>query len=355
MIKITYGTSIHPKDISNKIIRSLLINDTITIPKNIKLNTIFDDPHFGMEKFLKIEIDNKTYIYNENRKDDIIIKLTSNEILNLNNNNLEKILILYVTHTCNENYKLFIKNGIFHSKNINFLFIFNGCNYDKNLFKIINEYSNVNILLRNNIGYDFGGWTDGLFLPYNKLQNKIIDICSNTLETEDDYIYKHYDKFIFINSTIIGPLYNDLNWPYTYINKLNKKVKLVGHSSNEVPINSEFSDQSIYILKNIYNIDYANKKTPHIQSMFFVIDNIGLKILINYNLFKVGNYVYQNEYDKVKLICQCEISMSSILLYHNFYLFSFDGIHKGIISNNTINNNDQFEYKNDINYFRGHK
>ena len=38
---------------------------------------------------------------------------------------------------------------------------------------------------RNNIGYDFGGW-------------------SNALLTND--LYKNYDNFIFANSSVIGPL-----------------------------------------------------------------------------------------------------------------------------------------------------
>lgn len=352
MIRAEYRTLRNSKDVTDILIKSFIKDDILFISKDIELNEIFGDVDFGLEKYLKIETNNKIYTFNEKYNKDIIVKLKPKEIDNKNNS--EKILILYVTHIYNENYKLFIENGIFKSKNINFIIILNGCDYEENIYKITNEYSNVNILLRKNIGYDFGGWTDALFLPFNKLKNKIIDIRSNILETNDDYTYKHYNKFIFINSTIKGPIEYDPKWVYTYTNKINEKIKLVGHSSNEVPINSVFSDQSIFILKHIYNIDYKNKKTPHIQSAFFVTDNIGLKILIDYKLFSNGNYVYQNENDKVKLICQCEISMSSILLYNNFYLFSFTDIFKGIINNENenINNNDQNEYKN---YFIGHK
>ena len=91
---------------------------------------------------------------------------------------MAKILVLYVFHIYNERVNHFIKNCIFDDENIDFIIISNNKN---NKFEVPN---NVKTLFRENIGYDFGGWSDALLI---------------------NNLYKNYDKFIFVNSSVIGP------------------------------------------------------------------------------------------------------------------------------------------------------
>jgi hypothetical protein len=90
-----------------------------------------------------------------------------------------KLLVLYVFHQYNDRVDNFFKHSIFYDKNIDFLLI---CN-DKsvNIDDKITHY-NVSVFYRDNLGYDFGGWSDGLL--------------TNNL-------YKNYTHFIFVNSSVI--------------------------------------------------------------------------------------------------------------------------------------------------------
>jgi hypothetical protein len=98
---------------------------------------------------------------------------TVNNMMNNSVNNVKsKILVLYVFHIYNDIVKEFINKCIFYDEYIDFIIISNN---KKNIFNAPNY---VKILFRDNIGTDFGGWSDGLL--------------TNNL-------YKNYDKFIFIN------------------------------------------------------------------------------------------------------------------------------------------------------------
>ena len=70
------------------------------------------------------------------------------------------------------------------------------------LILIITFLSLRNIEHLDNIGYDFGGWSDALL--------------TNNL-------YENYDNFIFANSSVIGPFLPDYckgKWSYKIINIL---------------------------------------------------------------------------------------------------------------------------------------
>jgi hypothetical protein len=81
---------------------------------------------------------------------------------------MTKILVLYVFHIFNKRVEHFIKNCIFKDKNIDFLLISN----DKDHVFDVPFY--VNTMIRDNIGYDFGGWSDALLTNnlYKKTQTK---------------------------------------------------------------------------------------------------------------------------------------------------------------------------------------
>ena len=61
---------------------------------------------------------------------------------------------------------------------------------------------------RENLGYDFGAWSYGLY-------------------TDD--LYKNYDTFIFVNSSVVGPFlpfYFDGKWSDIFLKGLNNNVSL---------------------------------------------------------------------------------------------------------------------------------
>ena len=69
-------------------------------------------------------------------------------------------------------------------------------------------------IIRKNIGLDFGGWSEGLL--------------------RDDY-YKKFNRFIFINSSVMGPfvkITEKENWVELFCQKLTNNVVLVGSTIN---------------------------------------------------------------------------------------------------------------------------
>ena len=84
---------------------------------------------------------------------------------------------------------------------------------------------------RENLGYDFGAWS-----------------CA-------DDLYKNYDTFIFVNSSVVGPFipfYFDGKWSDIFLKGLNNNVRLFGS-----PINKEYRNhvQSyVYAMKKHKNI-----------------------------------------------------------------------------------------------------
>jgi len=121
---------------------------------------------------------------------------------------MTKVLVLYVFHLYNERVKTFIDNCIFYDSDVDFIVISN----DKNDMVKVPAY--VKTLVRDNIGYDFGGWSDALL--------------TNNL-------YRSYDKFIFVNSSVNGPFipsYYTGKWTDIYINGLQKNIKLFGSTIN---------------------------------------------------------------------------------------------------------------------------
>lgn len=82
--------------------------------------------------------------------------------------------------------------------------------------EILNLPSYVKTMRRNNIGYDFGGWSDAL------LTNEL---------------YTNYENFVFVNSSVVGPFtpgYFTDNWVNAYINGLKGNIKLFGSTINTI-------------------------------------------------------------------------------------------------------------------------
>jgi len=153
-----------------------------------------------------------------------------------------KVLVLYVFHKYDKIVEQFFNNCIFKHDNIDFLIISNDINFDFNLVSLP-DY--VTTMKRDNIGRDFGGWSEGL------LKNNL---------------YKNYDKFIFTNSTMIGPFIKEKKlWTDYYIDGLCGNIKLFGSTIN--------------------NAHYS-----HVQTYVFSLDKEALEYLIEKGKFTITNY-----------------------------------------------------------------
>ncbi len=198
---------------------------------------------------------------------------------------MKKLLVLYVFHVYNDRVKHFVENCIFYDENIDFIIISN--NKD-NIFTVP-EY--VKTLFRDNIGYDFGGWSDALL--------------TNNL-------YENYEHFIFVNSSVIGPFipsYYKGKWTDIYINGLQNNIKLFGSTINTQwdPLNGS-----------------------HVQSYIFSMDKTTLNYLIDCEIFSITNYaktfgeaIYNKEVLMSRKIIENNWNIGSLLQYYKDVDFTF--------------------------------
>ena len=198
---------------------------------------------------------------------------------------MSKTLVLYVFHIYNERVKQFIKNCIFYDENVDFIIISN----DKNIIFEVPNY--VKKLVRDNIGFDFGGWSQAL------LENNL---------------YTNYDKFIFANSSIVGPFipsYYNGKWTDIYINGLQNNIKLFGSTINTChdPINRS-----------------------HVQSYIFCMDKITLEYLIKCEIFSTTNYaksfveaIWGKEVHMSRKIIENGWNIGALLPYYTNVDFTF--------------------------------
>jgi lipopolysaccharide biosynthesis protein len=210
---------------------------------------------------------------------------------------MDKILVLYVFHIYNNRVEHFIKNAIFYDENVDFIIISN----DKN--NKIDVPSYVKTLFRDNIGLDFGGWSESLL-------------------TND--LYKNYDKFIFLNSSVMGPFipsYCKEKWTDIYINGLKDNIKLFGSTINTC---------------------WDPLHLSHVQSYIFSMDKITLEYLIQQQIFSVTNYA--NTFGEA--ICYKEILMSKKIIENKWNIGSLLEYYKDI--DFTFSEKKQEEYNIDF-------
>jgi len=198
---------------------------------------------------------------------------------------MAKLLILYVFHIYNSRVEHFINNSIFYDPNIDFIIISNNKN------DTFNAPDYVKKIFRDNIGYDFGGWSDALL-------------------TND--LYKNYENFIFVNSSVVGPFipcyYKD-KWTDIYINGLQNNIKLFGSTINAC---------------------HQPLERSHVQSYIFAMDKITLKYLIDCEIFSLTNYaktfhdaIEQKEILMSRKIIQNGWNIGSLLLHYKNVDFTF--------------------------------
>ena len=181
------------------------------------------------------------------------------------------------------NFNFFLQNGILN--HVDYYFVING-NYSIDLSQYSNK-SNINILYRENTGYDFGAFSYAL--------NNHINII--------------YDYYFFINTSVIGPcLQNnaDTNWTKYFIDLFyNETVKVVGTTINMHSIPDIYSKENLilnYGDKNVYS---------HVQSMFFCIKHDYLLFLKEKDFFNCDEI---NNLQMNDIIYFKEVGISQIAL-----------------------------------------
>lgn len=175
-----------------------------------------------------------------------------------------KTLILYTFHQYNDNVEFFLKHALINNPNYTYLIIINNPSFTIPIQ--IPDY--ITVINRNNIGYDFGAWSYGLF----------------------NFNYIDYDYFIFINSTIKGPFF-----------------PVWSHTKDWIDIFTSLIDDQHKLVGPMIGI-YDNK--PHVQSMFMVTDQVGLNIGMQNRIFTQDIY----DMEKLTLIKTKEIGFSTAIL-----------------------------------------
>lgn len=206
-----------------------------------------------------------------------------------------KTLVLYVFHIVNDRVRNFIKNAIFYDKHVDFIVISN------NLHAKITVPSYVKTIYRKNVGFDFGAWSEAL------LKNNL---------------YKHYDNFVFVNSSVDGP-YLPSNfkgkWTDLYIHGLKKNVKLFG---------SMINTNTLHFDKNGNRIEGTLDPTryAHVQSYVFAMNKSTLEYLIQCEIFSVTNYAKTF----TDAILNKEVLMSRKIIEHGWNIGALMKYYKGV-------------------------
>ena len=196
-----------------------------------------------------------------------------------------KILVLYAFHIYNERVEYFLRHALFKDPMFDFVVI---CN-DLTIEIDVPDY--VSVLKRNNTGYDFGAWSEGLL---------------------GNDRYSAYDHFVFVNSSVIGPYLPDgytKPWPYRFIDGLRGNTKLFGSTINTIG-------------------DPAN--LSHVQSFAYAMDREALEFLISSDIFSVTKWaqtfndaIWQHEVRMSRLIISRGWNIGSLMRHYADVDFTF--------------------------------
>ncbi|KAI1342426.1 hypothetical protein F5Y15DRAFT_412935 [Xylariaceae sp. FL0016] len=150
--------------------------------------------------------------------------------------NSNRPLILYAykeTPNARENIEFFLDQGLHGAAD--FIFILNG---DTDVAKLIPVKENIRVVQRPNTCFDLGAYGEVL---------------------RRDNLWKRYKHFITLNASLRGPFlpyWSNKCWSDAYLERVTDGVKLVGMTVNCTP-------------------------RPHVQSMLWATDHIGMDILLN--------------------------------------------------------------------------
>ena len=193
-----------------------------------------------------------------------------------------KSVIIYVyckSDVADYNLKYFNEKEIQFRIDIDYIIVINGFQINTNI--ILPQLANLTIIKRENLGFDFGGYSAALeYIDNNK---------------------KNYDYYFFMNSGVFGPVlphyFNKLyHWSNIFIKKINNNVKLVGTTIVCLPSTD------------------AGGYGPRVEGFFFMTDNIGL------NLLKNQKNIFCDHCDKYSAIVNGEYGLSRCILNNGYSL-----------------------------------
>jgi hypothetical protein len=221
-----------------------------------------------------------------------------------------KSLIVYTyfsSSSSDYNLDFFVKKELSYKDNIDYIIVINGYNYSDHIK--FPELTNLTIIKRENIGYDFGGHNAAL-----------------------ESIKKSYDFYFFMNSGVIGPIipyyFTLTHWTDIFIKKINDSVKLVG--------------TTIVCLAENDSGGYG----PKIEGFFFMTDNIGLELLKN------QKNIFCNHQNKFNAIVNGEYGLSNCILKNGYsidcMLPKYQNINWTNKANYNMNNNRHPARKNNF-------
>jgi hypothetical protein len=191
-----------------------------------------------------------------------------------------KTLVLYAIYEMKNCVKYFIKNGIFKDENVDFLFI--------SMNSELSFPENIQHIFCENKGRDFGAWSHGLLINER---------------------YKNYDKFIFLNDTIVGPFSED-KWTDVFLSGLNDNVKLIGSTINTCAIDAKGDPRT----------------RTHVQSYAFCMKRETLDFLIEKGIFSLTKFA-ENRMDA---IVNYEIQMSRYIIENGWNIGSLMKYYEGV-------------------------
>ena len=190
-----------------------------------------------------------------------------------------KSLIIYTyfsSKSSDYNLNFFVKKELTYKENIDYIVVINGNEYNTNIK--FPDISNLTVLKRENIGYDFGGHNYAL----------------QYIEKEG----KDYQYYFFMNSGVIGPIiphyFKHEHWSNIFIKKITNVVKLVGTSIVCLPSTD------------------AGGYGPKVEGFFFMVDNIALQLLKN------KKTIFCNHDNKYSAIVNGEYGLSKCILENGY-------------------------------------
>ena len=223
------------------------------------------------------------------------------------NFNTAIIYAYYETSSAIYNLEFYIKTALTNDSNYLYIFVINGekCSID------IPVQSNIVILKRNNIGFDFGAHAHAIRYLLNK--------CTTTNKIEDLSI----KYFIFMNCGVIGPFLpvyypKNLHWSNIFIDRLNDQIKLVGTTIVCLPAHD----------KGGYG--------PKIEGFCFCSDKIGLSLLVK------NGTVFTDHASKIDAIINGEFQLTKVILDNGYnidcLLYKYQNIDWRDSNNYNLNN-----------------
>lgn len=221
-----------------------------------------------------------------------------------------KTLVLYVFFEYNDLVKYFLKNAVFQDDSVDFIIISNNPSVNLDLPPYVKK------LQRENIGYDFGGWSDALL---------------------KDNLYMGYENFIFVNSTVIGPflpMYYKGKWTDIYVNGLEGNIHLFGSTINTCR---------------------QPKILSHVQSYIFSMKIHTVKLMMACEIFSNTKYVSGRdeavngrEILMSRIILQLGGNIASLMKYYNNVDFTFSSKDSSAYANPFLDDVMYEEFNNKI-------